>query len=154
MLTVTEIRNLTFSIGAALAENKKKILVVDDEPDTVMFLSNLLESDGFEPVVAENQAQGLWMARTKNPAVILIDMAMPREAGIELYRSMKQDGDLKTTPVIMLSNLDKKTFFQYQKSIPLPDAYLLKPPEAEELLGIIRELSERDGVNEKTEAEE
>lgn len=117
---------------------------MDDEPNMVMFLSNLLVSDGFEPVVAENRAQVFWKARTENPAVILIDMAMPREAGIELYRSLKQDEDLKTMPVVMLSNLDKKTFFQYLKSIPAPDAYLLKPPEAEELLGIIRELSEGD----------
>ncbi len=132
--------------GAALSENKKKILVVDDEPDTVMFLSNLLVSDGFEPIVAENMAQGLWKARTEDPAVILIDVAMPREAGIEMYRTLKQDETLRKTPVIILSNLDRKTFMQYQRvigsdRIPYPDAYLVKPPEAEELLGIIRKLS-------------
>jgi len=124
----------------------KKVLVVDDELDMRIFLTTLLETSGYKPLAAEDGVQGLEIARQKKPALIILDIMMPKESGISLYRELKKDPALRDIPVIMLSALSKKTFFHSQKvldeykgeKIPEPAAYIEKPPEPDELLEAIR----------------
>ena len=124
----------------------KKVLVVDDELDMRIFMTTLLETSGYKPLVAEDGVQGLQIAREKKPALIILDIMMPKESGIALYRELKNDLALKDIPVIMLSALSKKTFFHSQKvldeykgeKMPEPAAYIEKPPEPDELLEAIR----------------
>jgi CheY-like chemotaxis protein len=123
----------------------KKVLVVDDELDMRIFITTLLETSGYKPFSAEDGAKGLEMAREKKPALIILDVMMPRESGITMYREIKSDPVLKEIPVIMLSALSRKTFFHSQKvldeykgeKIPEPAAYIEKPPEPDELLDAI-----------------
>ena len=124
----------------------KKVLVVDDELDMRIFITTLLETNGYKPVSAEDGVQGLEVARAKKPALIILDVMMPKESGINLYRELKSDPDLKEIPVIMLSALSRKTFFHSQRvldeytgeKIPEPAAYIEKPPEPEELLEAVQ----------------
>ena len=124
----------------------KKVLVVDDELDMRTYISTLLETSGFKPLLAENGIQGLDMARQDKPKLIILDVMMPKESGINMYRELRKDPDLKGIPVIMLSALSRKTFFHSQKlldeydgeKIPEPEAYIEKPPEPEELLEAIK----------------
>jgi len=126
----------------------KRVLVVDDELDIRTFIMTLLETEGFKPLTAEDGIKGLEVAREKKPALIILDVMMPRESGITMYREIKSDPVLKDIPVIMLSALAKKTFFHSQKvlndykgeKIPEPEAYIEKPPEPEELLAAINNL--------------
>jgi two-component system phosphate regulon response regulator PhoB len=127
----------------------KKILVVDDEPDTRIFLSNLLYSDGFVPITADNNADGFQKAVEEKPAVIILNMMMPGESGIHMYRNLKRDEQLKNIPVIMLSTIDKQTFLKCHnlygqyicEETAARGAYIEKPPEAEDFLFSVRELS-------------
>jgi CheY-like chemotaxis protein len=124
---------------------KKRVLVVDDEMDMRTFVSTLLETSGFKPLMAEDGTQGLEMARRDKPSLIILDIMMPKESGITMYRALKNDPALKHIPVIMLSALAKKTFLHSQsvldaykdEKIPEPAAYIEKPPEPEELLEAI-----------------
>ena len=124
----------------------KKVLVVDDELDMRIFITTLLETSGYKPLAAEDGVQGLEIARQKKPALIILDIMMPKESGISLYRELKNDPALRDIPVIMLSALSKKTFFHSQKvldeyrgeKIPEPAAYIEKPPEPDELLEAIQ----------------
>jgi CheY-like chemotaxis protein len=124
----------------------KKVLVVDDELDMRTFVTTLLETNGFKALAAQDGIQGLEMARKSKPSLVILDIMMPRESGIAMYRALKGDPDLKDIPVIMLSALSKKTFFHSQKvldeyrgeKIPEPAAYIEKPPEPDELLEAIR----------------
>ena len=124
----------------------KKVLVVDDELDMRTFITTLLETNGFKPLTAQDGFQGLEVARKNRPALIILDIMMPKESGINLYRELRNDPDLKDIPVIMLSALSKKTFFHSQKvldeykgeKIPEPAAYIEKPPEPDEILEAIR----------------
>ncbi len=130
-----------------MAEKKiaKKVLVVDDELHMRTFISTLLETNGYKPLSAENGAEGLELARKHNPALIILDVMMPKESGVEMYRAIKSDPVIKDTPVIMLSAISKKTFFHSQKvldkyqgeTIPEPVVYIEKPPEPDELLEAI-----------------
>ncbi|MGD2125237.1 MAG: response regulator [Desulfobacteraceae bacterium] len=124
----------------------KKVLVVDDELDVRIFITTLLETNGFKPLSAQDGIQGLEIARKNKPSLIILDIMMPRESGITMYRELRRDPDLKNIPVIMLSALSRKTFFHSQKvldeykgeKIPEPAAYIEKPPEPDELLDAIR----------------
>jgi CheY-like chemotaxis protein len=122
--------------------NKKTVLIVEDELDMRIFISTLLETSGYEPVMTRDGKEGLIKARDVFPDLIILDVMMPGEGGVQMYRQLKTDQNLKAIPVIMLSAVARKTFTHYlnmvnarlEKPIPGPDAYIEKPPEAEELL--------------------
>jgi two-component system phosphate regulon response regulator PhoB len=127
---------------------KKKILVVDDEMDIRIFISTLLETNGYKPLVAKDGEEGLKMIKESKPDGIILDVMMPKESGLKLYREIKSNENTSQIPVIMCSAVSKKTFFNSHKeldryhgsSIPEPDAYIEKPPEAEELLSSLQRL--------------
>lgn len=124
----------------------KKVLVVDDEMDMRIFITTLLETNGYKPLSAVDGEEGFVIARKEKPVLVILDVMMPKESGINMYRQLRNDPELKEVPVIMLSALSKKTFFHSQKmldnyreeQIPEPNAYIEKPAEPEELLAAIR----------------
>lgn len=125
-----------------------KILIVNDDASMRIFLVNLLTSSGYDAIGIGNRIDGLNMARNLSPAIIVLDVMMPDDDGIHLYRNLKLDHRLKHIPVIMLSGLDRDLFFHYQtfqchqagQGLPQPEAYLEKPPEAGILVDLIRDL--------------
>jgi len=131
------------------AEIVKKILVVDDEADTRIFLLNLLNARGFHPIMARNKTEGLKKAVAEHPTVIILNMMMPGKGGFQLYQHLKQNETLRQIPVVMLSNLDKDTFlkcsnlygYRQSESSELIDSVMEKPVEADELLMVVQELS-------------
>ena len=124
----------------------KKVLIVDDELDMRTYITTLLETNGYKPISAVDGVEGLEIVRREKPALIILDVMMPKESGINMYRELKNDPELSNIPVIILSALSKKTFFHSQKvldeykeeKIPEPATYIEKPPEPEELLEEIR----------------
>ncbi len=131
---------------------RKKIHVVHAELDIRIFLCNLLGNCGYEPIEAGDKDMGMQMALREKPALIILDVTMPKETGIQMYRELKEHEDLENIPVIMVSTIDKKTFAYYQKfqgtprqkGLPDPGAYLEKPLEAEELIELVRTLTKTD----------
>ena len=127
---------------------KRKILVIDDEADLRIFLSTLFETRGYKPLVAEDGLEGLRNARESKPEIIVLDVMMPKESGIQLYRDLKSDPTTKDIPVIMLSGIARKTFFHSQslldrytgQFLPEPEVYIEKPPEPDELLAITEKI--------------
>ena len=131
---------------------KKKILIVDDESDTRIFLCNILGTCGFEPVDAADRTEGMQMARRTHPALIIIDAMMPKDDGIKMYRELKNDQQLRRVPVIMVSTIDQKTFAYYHKfqgrkerlEFPNPGAFLEIPLESGKLIELVRSLIDAD----------
>ena len=124
------------------------ILIVDDEMDMRFFLATLVETNGYRFVLAKDGAEGLAAVRKHRPAMIILDIMMPKEGGIHMYGELKTDSELCDIPVVILSAISRHTFHHYLKMlsvrvsdiIPEPDAYLEKPPEAEEILSVIHAL--------------
>ncbi len=120
------------------------MLIVDDELDLRIFISALFKIGGYLPVATRDGREGLRKARECAPALIILDVMMPGEGGVQMYRNLRTDPELKKIPVIMLSAVSRDTFQHTLKmlnvrlaaSLPEPDAYLEKPPDAEELLAI------------------
>lgn len=134
---------------------RKKIFVMDDEPEMRIFLLNLLDTGGFEPVLVDSGAAGLKRVTEEKPALIILNILKYRDSNTLLYRDLKLDEKLKKIPVIMLSNVDQKTFYHCQKftnrppghGIPEPDAYLVKPVEADELIQLVHMLTQTSKAN-------
>lgn len=128
--------------------NRIPIIVVDDEPDMQMYLSTLLEEEGFAPIVANNALEGLEMARALDPACIILNAMIPEDDGLSMYVTLKCDDRLKTVPVIMLSSIAKKIYAHYQhlrslskeQPLPEPEAFLESPPDTDELLREVHRL--------------
>ena len=126
-----------------------KVLIVDDEPDMRFFVCNLLGGCGYVTIPAADRQDGLRKAKRERPALIILDVMMPNEDGLQFYRDLKQDLRLKSIPVIMVSSVGKKTFLQYQRSycslpeeyVSAPGAYLKKPLNADELIGWVHALT-------------
>ncbi len=126
----------------------KNILVVDDEMDVRTFISTLLESNGYKPRLAENGEQGMAKVREKRPDLITLDVMMPKESGIKMYREIKTNPEYQGIPILIISGLAKKTFLHSQKvldkfknqQVPEPEGYIEKPPEPEELLGEVKRI--------------
>ena len=121
---------------------KKTVLIVEDELDMRIFISTLLETSGYQPVMTRDGNEGMLKARDVCPDLIILDVMMPGEGGVQMYRQLKTHETLCRIPVIMLSAVARKTFSHYlnmvnarlKKPIPEPDAYIEKPPEAEDIL--------------------
>jgi len=126
----------------------KKVLIVDDDIDVTTLVSKLVEKAGYEAVVAKNGVQGMGKVREGKPDLIILDILMPKQSGVRMYRELKTDEPLKDIPVIMLSAIAPKSFFRSQKvldefagqSVPEPEAYIEKPEEPEELVELMKRI--------------
>jgi DNA-binding response OmpR family regulator len=133
---------------------KKKILLVDDELDMRIFLSTVLKTEGYEPVVARNAIEGIQKAREAVPDLVIMDVMMPQAGGVILFQEIKQDEQLKHTPIIMLTGVSAKAFSHHLKmlnlrlddSLPPPDAYMEKPLDPAKLVETIERLLRRGGA--------
>ena len=83
----------------------KKVLVVDDDPDVRLFNITVLEENNFEPLEATNGEEGMTLVQQEQPDLIILDVLMPRESGIKLYRRLKTDDTFKNIPVVILSGI-------------------------------------------------
>lgn len=124
----------------------KKVLVVDDDPDVRLFNITVVEENGYIPLEATNGEEGMRLIQNEKPDLVILDVLMPRESGVRLYRQIKTDPKLKKIPVIILSGITEKSFLRSQKAltefggaaVPEPETYLEKPVESEELAAAIQ----------------
>jgi two-component system phosphate regulon response regulator PhoB len=126
----------------------KKVLVVDDDPDVRLFSVTVLEENGYTPLEAEDGESGLKMIKAEKPDLVILDVLMPRQSGVRLYRELKTSKDLQDIKIVILSGIAKKTFMRSQKAltefggaqIPEPEIYLEKPVEPDELADVIKKV--------------
>ena len=116
---------------------KKKILLVDDEPDFISMIQMRLEANDYETVTANNGQAGIDTAERERPNLILLDVMMPGMDGFETLRKIRRTDGIRHTPVIMLTARgESKAIFKAQ-GLGVTD-YLIKPCEAKELLSLVQ----------------
>ena len=81
----------------------EKILIVDDDPDTIEFLKLLLERQGYQTVAALNGMQALSVAHSEKPDLVILDVMMPDLDGFEVARSLRRHPDTALTPILMFT---------------------------------------------------
>ena len=133
--------------------DNRKVLVVDDESDMQIFLSTVVETMGFKPIVAGDGIEALEKARADQPALVILDVMMPGiEDGLKTYQQFREDDGLGRIPIIMVSAIARKTFFHSirllkplsGRQLPEPEAYMEKPPDAAELNQVIQTILQGD----------
>lgn len=111
---------------------KKKIMVIDDDPTVLEYLTSLFEDNGYDTCSAGDAFAGLEIARREKPDLITLDLEMPGDWGPRFYRKMSEDQTLKHIPVVVISGLSGHKY-----AINKAVASLSKPFDRDELLRIV-----------------
>ena len=110
----------------------KKILVIDDEADVRLFLTTLLEENGYDTCTAENGVEGYAVAVKEKPDLVSLDLAMPNQTGTDFYRKLIKNKELKDTPIIVVSGLAGRHL-----AVSRPVAVFDKPIDRDEFLAAV-----------------
>ena len=121
---------------------KKRILVIDDEPDVRTFFTTLLEDSGYETDTAEDGQDALGKVEAQRPDLITLDVTMPEKSGVRFYRDMRENEGYKDIPIIIITGIseDFKKFISTRSQVPPPDGYLAKPIDEQEFLETVAKL--------------
>ena len=122
-------------------DNKKKILIADDESSLRTLLKAVIstENSKYEIVEAEDGDQALAKIESEKPDLVILDVMMPGHTGFEVCEKVKQDANLKNTIVLILTAKGQQTDKEWSKSVGA-DCFLSKPFSPLELLKTIEEL--------------
>ncbi len=121
------------------SENKKRILVVEDELDIRELLEIVLTIRGFQVALAENGRRGLETLTTFKPDLVLLDLAMPELDGIGFLKGKSELADHSTVPVIVLSARDKSRDAGLAIEMGA-DTYISKPFDTEAVISNVNRL--------------
>jgi CheY-like chemotaxis protein len=127
---------------------KKRILIVDDEPDIVSYLEMVLQDQGYETATAGNGNEALDSVRANPPDLVTLDITMPEASGTRFYKEMRTDPDLVKIPVVIVTAVtglggDKyayEKFISNRRLVPAPEAFFPKPIDREEFVKAINGL--------------
>lgn len=114
-------------------EEKKRIVCIEDEPETTNLVQLILTREGYEVLGADGGEEGLAMVREELPDLVLLDLMMPDMDGWQVYQLLKEDEATRDIPVIVVTakvqSIDKVLGLQVAKV----DDYITKPFRPEEL---------------------
>jgi two-component system alkaline phosphatase synthesis response regulator PhoP len=123
---------------------KKRVLVVDDEPDFADLVKQYLEQAGFEVEVAYDGVQGLEKVKANPPDAIVLDVMMPEKDGYEVCGELKGDEKYSDIPIVLLtavsSHVGTTQYSHYDGMSTEADDYLPKPASAEEITESVKSL--------------
>lgn len=121
---------------------RKKILIIEDDTDIIALLKFNLEEEGYKVSIAEDGEEGLKKARTEKPALILLDLMLPKMTGLDVCRILKGDKGTNSIPIVMLTakseEVDRVVGFELGA-----DDYVTKPFSPRELLLRIKAIMKR-----------
>jgi DNA-binding response OmpR family regulator len=120
----------------------KTILVVDDEPEIVASVRAALEEAGYRVVTAADGNMGLALAERENPALVVVDMMMPKKSGFAVLEKLKQRPSGGPRVVMVTAN-ESARHREYAQKLGVDD-YILKPFEMDQLLASVQRLCPRD----------
>ena len=116
---------------------KKKVLIVDDEPNSVISLEFLMKREDFEVFVATDGEAALQQIAEHNPDLILLDIMLPKKNGFEVCQELRADPARAATKVIMLTAKGRDT--EIAKGLALgADDYMTKPFSTRDLVARVK----------------
>lgn len=117
-----------------------KVLVVDDSKTELMFLSDLLQKNGFAVKTAENAEDAMRRLEEEQPDLILMDVVMPGQNGFQLTRAIVRNPQYANVPIILCTSKNQETDRVWGLRQGARD-YIVKPVQAEELMAKIGALA-------------
>lgn len=125
-----------------MPEQQRTILVVDDDPDARDFFITVLEDHGYATVSARDGNAALQQLEKSLPDLVTLDITMPEKSGVGVYRKLKETGEYKGIPVVIITGVsdDFKQFISSRRQVPPPEGYLSKPVEPQDLVAKVEDL--------------
>ncbi len=137
----------------------KKILVVDDEPDVITFLSAVLHENGYKTLSAKDGVEALEVLHKEKPDLVLLDLMMPKKSGITMFQELRKDPDMSHVSVVVVTGVSELMGinfrdFMYKQALSdekkfaeatgltestIPAGYIEKPIDPEELIKVVKE---------------
>jgi len=122
---------------------KKRVLVVDDEPDIVETIKFRLVNAGFEVITAGDGEEALKKVREENPDLVLLDILLPKKDGYAVCQEIKSNPSLETIPVIMVTIKGEKED-KFRALIDIgANGYITKPFDSDKLVQQVKEILSR-----------
>lgn len=118
---------------------KPKILLIEDDPSLTKIYQTELEIDGFEVSTAADGQAGLSAAKTDKPALILLDIVLPKLNGLAVLEQLKQDEVTKNIPVIVITNFGQEDNVKRAFALEAEDFVLKYQTTPAELVKKIKE---------------
>lgn len=119
------------------------VLIVNDVPEQLILMGNLLNNAGYSVLTAEDGLQGLELAKRRHPDLVISDVSMPRMNGLEFCQQLRADNDLRAVPVLLVSAHQKDTESMVAGLTAGADDYLEVPFDATRLVAKVARLLER-----------
>ncbi len=123
--------------------DKKTVLIIDDEPDTLTYFSNLLEDHGYATMTAADTLSAIDRVKSSRPDVVTLDVGMPEISGVRCYRMLRENQGWRSIPVIIITGIseDFRRFISTRSSVPPPEGYLSKPIDEVEFVKMVGQLT-------------
>ena len=122
---------------------KQRVLIVDDEPDTIKVLKTIVEISGYEAYATVHAMEALTMARVEQPHVALLDIMMPEMDGFQLAKMMRAHAETRDLPIIFVTAYDAKDL-EDRRVASGGDMVLDKPVSMEKLIDAIEEVQKME----------
>jgi len=120
---------------------KKRVLIVDDEPNIVISLEFLMQQCGYEIRTANNGNEALKAVNEFRPHLMLLDVMMPLKNGYEVCHTVRENPGLREVKIVMLTAKGRE--LEVTKGLAIgADAYVTKPFATKELLETVKRLLE------------
>jgi two-component system alkaline phosphatase synthesis response regulator PhoP len=116
----------------------KKILLMEDEELIISLLQKKLVKEGYDVAVARNGQEGLELMRKEKPALVLLDIIMPKKGGFEVMEEMSNDESLKNTPIIIISNSGQPVELGRAKKLGVKDWVIKVEFDPEEVVDKVK----------------
>ncbi len=129
---------------------KKRILVVEDVPESLTLLRIRLEAYGYKVIGASDGEEGLMKARELRPDLIILDVMLPKMDGFTVCRFLKYDAEYEDIPVIMLTARGEEKDRALGKEVGA-DMYLVKPFDGTKLIQAIEKLTAESRISPEIE---
>jgi Fe-S oxidoreductase/ActR/RegA family two-component response regulator len=126
----------------ALSLKGFKILVVDDEPDILMFLSTVLEDQGATVIQAADGEVALELALKEKPDLVTLDLSLPGKNGGYVFEEIRKNPEIASTKVCIITGKPELRRLIYERPVAPPEGYLDKPVNADTLLTNVRKILE------------
>ena len=116
-----------------------KILIADDDAEMLETLSNMLEGEGYTVIRAENGLEAVELARKELPALVMLDIHMPKMDGLKACKEIKSDQVTRGVPVVMLTV--EGSIKEIQQAISYgAKTYITKPSSKAEILKVVKSI--------------
>jgi CheY-like chemotaxis protein len=128
--------------GEELPLAGRRILVADDEPDQLEFLSMVLEDNGATILQASTGDEVLEIARREKPDVLTLDLHMPGKDVGEVFEDLRNDPELEDLKICIITGKPELRALIYERSVRPPEGYVDKPVDEKRLLMNVRKVLE------------